>query len=185
MEMSAAQTKRISKFLSLVLRHNPGAIDVQLDEAGWIDVDVLLNSMAAKGRKVSREQLDHVVASNDKQRFSFSEDGLRIRAKQGHSVNVDLGYRPSEPPETLCHGTPSRFVKQIRAGGLKKMKRHHVHMHASSALANEVGGRRGKPVLLTVLSKQMHDAGFEFFVTDNDVWLTEHVPPEFIEFPSD
>ena len=181
--MNPTKTKRISKFLSLVLRHNPSEIGIELDQSGWVDVDELLTAMSRNGRSLSRDQLDHVVESNDKQRFSFSDDGNRIRAKQGHSIEVDLGYQASEPPETLCHGTPSKFVSIIRQTGLKKMKRHHVHMHADQKLATDVGGRRGKPVLLVVRSKAMHDAGFEFFVTENEVWLTDHVPPEFIEFP--
>ena len=181
--MNSKETKRTSKFLSLVLRHNPGTIGIQLDASGWVDVDELLAALAKNRRGLTRDQLQHVVESNDKQRFSFSQDGQRIRAKQGHSVSVDLGYQPSEPPTTLCHGTPSRFVELIKQEGLKKMNRHHVHMHADQKLATDVGGRRGKPVLLAIRSKAMHDAGHEFFVTENEVWLTDHVPPEFIEFP--
>jgi len=181
--MNSKETKRTSKFLSLVLRHQPATIGIQLDDSGWVDVDVLLTAMSKNRRGITLDQLKHVVESNDKQRFSFSEDGKQIRATQGHSVKVDLGYQTSEPPETLCHGTPSRFVATIQEQGLKKMNRHHVHMHAQQSLAMAVGGRRGKPVLLVVRSKAMHDAGFEFFVTENNVWLTDHVPPEFIEFP--
>jgi len=181
--MNATTKKRISKFLSLVLRHNPQTIGIELDEQGWVGVDELLEALAKNRRSVTRAQLEEVVNSNDKQRFSFSEDGAKIRAKQGHSVKVDLGYSPSVPPETLCHGTPDRFVDLIKSGGLKKMKRHHVHMHADQSLATDVGSRRGRPVLLVVRAREMHDAGFEFFVTENDVWLTDHVPPEFIDFP--
>ena len=182
--MNPTKTKRTSKFLSLVLRHNPATIGIELDPSGWVEVDVLLAALSRNRRGLTRDQLEHVVASNDKQRFSFSDDGKRIRAKQGHSVTVDLGYQASQPPETLCHGTPSRFVSAIKESGLKKMKRHHVHMHADQKLATDVGARQGKPVLLVVRSKAMHEAGFEFFVTENDVWLTDHVPPEFIEFPN-
>lgn len=169
--------------MSLILRHNPGAVGITLDESGWVEVDVLLDSMARKGRRISLEQLQEVVETNDKQRFSFSEDGKRIRAKQGHSVDVELGYQPSKPPEFLCHGTPRQFVELIKSSGLKKMKRHHVHMHADPNLANEVGNRRGKSVLLKVRALEMHEQGFEFFVTENNVWLTDHVPAKFINFP--
>ena len=182
--MNSIQKKKISKFLSLILRHDPSVIGIQLDQSGWVDIDELLGAMARNGKNVSRQQLDEVVVSNDKQRFSISDDGKRIRAKQGHSVNVELGYQPVEPPETLCHGTPERFVRIIQQTGLKKMKRHHVHMHADPKLATDVGGRRGKPVLLIIRSRAMHQAGFEFFVSGNDVWLTDHVPPEFIQFPN-
>lgn len=182
--MNEKQNKRISKFLSLVLRHQPGTINIKLDEAGWVDIDVLLKQMAKHRQSITRKTLERIVADNDKQRFTISEDGKRIRAKQGHSVDVDLGYQAAEPPESLCHGTPERFVPLIKESGLKKMERHHVHMHADKKLAEEVGGRRGKPVLLVVRAKEMHDAGHRFFVTENDVWLTDHVPPKFIDFPN-
>lgn len=182
--MNNTQEKRISKFLSLVLRHQPQTIGITLDENGWVEIDTLLEGMACSGKRVSREQLEQVVSNNDKQRFTISDDAVRIRAKQGHSVDVDLGYQAATPPEQLCHGTPGRFVELIRESGLKKMNRHHVHMHADHELATEVGGRRGKPVLLTIRSLEMHQAGYEFFVTENDVWLTDHVPSEFINFPT-
>lgn len=183
--MDTKQTKRISKFLSLVLRHQPEKIGIALDAAGWVNIDTLLQAMADNRNSISRDELDHVVSSNDKQRFTISEDGTLIRAKQGHSVAVDLGYQPAEPPELLCHGTPDRFVPLIQAEGLKKMKRHHVHMHPEQSLAKEVGARRGKPVLLTIRATEMHRSGFKFFETENGVWLTDHVPPEFIDFPQD
>lgn len=181
--MNEKALKQTSKFLSLVLRHQPEKIGIRLDEAGWVDVDVLLRATARHGKRISRETLDEVVRTNDKQRFSFSANGLRIRANQGHSVDVDLGYRPAEPPEILLHGTPSRFVDSIRRDGLKKMNRHHVHLHAEESTATAVGSRRGKPVLLKVRAREMARQGHEFFVTPNEVWLTDHVPAEFIEFP--
>jgi len=181
--MNEKETKRTSKFLSLVLRHQPEKIGISLDDAGWIDVDVLLDAMARHGKRISRQLLDHVVRTNDKQRFSLSEDGRRIRANQGHSVGVELGYTAAEPPEILLHGTPTRFLDAIRQDGLKRMDRHHVHLHLDEATATAVGQRRGKPVLLRVRAQEMARQGYEFFVTPNDVWLTNRVPPEFIEFP--
>jgi len=181
--MDEKDTKRTSKFLSLVLRHQPEKIGIHLDEAGWVDVDVLLKAMARHGKQLSRETLDHVVRTNDKRRFSLSEDGRRIRANQGHSIEVELGYAPAEPPEILLHGTPTRFLDAIRREGLKRMKRHHVHLHVDEATATAVGTRRGKPVLLRVRARDMAGQGHEFFVTPNNVWLTDRVPPEFIEFP--
>lgn len=181
--MNENDVKRISKFMSLVLRHQPDKIGIELDGAGWTDVDELLSAMARHGKRVSRDMLDYVVQSNDKQRFSWSEDGKRIRANQGHSVDVDLGYESADPPEILLHGTPTRFVDDIRHGGLMKMARHHVHLHVDEKTSLAVGQRRGKPVLLKIRAQEMASQGYEFFVTPNKVWLTAEVPPEFIEFP--
>lgn len=178
--MDAKETKSTSKLLSLVLRHRPEAVGIELDESGWVEINTLLAAIAEHRRPLSREQLDFVVRENDKQRFAISEDGTRIRANQGHSVEIDLGYQPATPPETLYHGAPEQFVASIRSQGLKKMKRHHVHLHGDISVAETVGSRRGQPVILTIRSADMHRAGFEFFVTPNQVWLTDHVPPEFI-----
>ena len=181
------QVKRISKMLSLVLRHQPQSIGIRLDNSGWVEVDVLLVAMQRhrNGKGVDREALEQVVTTNDKQRFEFSNDGTRIRARQGHSVEVELGYAPAEPPEFLFHGTPESVVPAIQKSGLKKMARHHVHLHVDGKTSREVGARRGKPVLLIVRSQQMHQAGHLFYVTSNDVWLTDEVPPQFINFPKD
>lgn len=181
--MNEKEIRRKSKFLSLVLRHQPETIGIELDEAGWIDTDHLLSAMAQHGKDMSRETLELVVNTNDKQRFSFNEDGTRIRANQGHSLNIDLGYEAATPPEILYHGTPQQFIDVIGREGLKKMKRHHVHLHIDKKTSTNVGSRRGKPVLLEVRAYEMHRAGFEFFVTPNDVWLTDHVPVEYIDFP--
>ena len=179
--MNQTETKKISKFLSLVLRHQPETIGIELDAAGWIDVAKLLDAMARHGKPLTREKLEFVVRTNDKQRFTFSEDGCRIRANQGHSVEVELGYEPAEPPEILLHGTPRRFLEMIRQDGLKKMARHDVHLHTDEETASAVGQRRGKPVLLRIRAAEMAKQGYEFFVTPNDIWLTDEVPPEFIE----
>lgn len=183
--MSEKHKKVISKYMSLVLRHQPELIGLKPDEAGWVQTEDLLRNMNRAGRRCNREQLEEVVATNDKQRFEFNADKTQIRASQGHSINVELGYEPSEPPDALVHGTPSKFVDLIRASGLKKQSRHHVHLHEDDAVASEVGNRRGRPVLLRIDAKAMFEAGHEFFVTPNKVWLTEHVPPEFITFPEE
>ena len=138
-------------------------------------------SQTSENQSPALSPLEQVVSDNDKQRFEFSEDCSSIRARQGHSVNVDLGYPPATPPETLLHGTPRKFVAPILETGLKKMNRHHVHLHTDLKTATAVGARRGDSVLLTVRSGEMHRAGFIFFVTENGVWLTDHVPPEFID----
>ncbi len=179
--MEKKQQKRTSKFLSLVLRHQPETIGIELDDSGWVAVEELLAALAKNKRPLSREELETVVRENDKQRFAFSDDGTLIRANQGHSVEVKLELLPTEPPEFLWHGTTERFVDAIRNEGLKKMQRHHVHLHPDVEVATTVGSRRGKPVLLKVYSGRMHQEGFEFFVSDNGVWLVDHVPPTFIE----
>ena len=183
METDEKTVKRLSKFLSLVLRHDPDKIGIELDDAGWTNVADLLEAMRQHGQKITRELLVHVVLTNDKQRFNFSDDGQRIRARQGHSVEVELGYEPASPPEFLLHGTPEKSIEAIRQTGLNKMSRHHVHLHADDSVATTVGARRGKPVLLRVRAQEMTREGHLFFVTANQVWLTDHVPPQFIEFP--
>ena len=173
--------RRNSKFLSYILRHHPEEIGVALDEAGWVEVDTLLAAIRSHRHPISREELDEIVATSDKQRFAFSDDGRRIRASQGHSVEVDLGYHPAEPPGILFHGTVEKFLPSIREQGLLKGTRHHVHLSPDEETAHKVGQRRGKPVILMVNASEMHTAEFAFFVTPNAVWLTEHVPPQYIE----
>jgi putative RNA 2'-phosphotransferase len=174
-----------SKFLSLVLRHRPQTVGITLDPAGWIGVDELLAACARKGHVISRELLDEVVSTNDKQRFAFSDDRTRIRANQGHSVDVELGHEPATPPELLYHGTPQTSEAAIRREGLRKMKRHHVHLSENVQQTLAVGARRGRPVLLTIRAGQMWRDGIPFFRTPNNVWLTDAVPPVYIDFPED
>jgi len=181
--MSERDKVGISKFLSLVLRHRPETIGITLGAAGWVQVDALLAGCRTAGQDISFEQLDEVVATNDKKRFEFSADGKMIRASQGHSVDVDLGYSPAEPPEVLYHGTARRNIKAIRAGGLVKGRRHHVHLSPNKGTAVNVGQRYGKPVVLEVRAAAMVAAGMAFFVSTNGVWLTDHVPPKYLVFP--
>jgi putative RNA 2'-phosphotransferase len=174
---------RISKFLSLVLRHDPARIGLQLDEAGWASVDALLAACAAHGVPLTRDELRELVASSDKQRFALSPDGARIRANQGHSVDIDLQLPPREPPERLYHGTIEAALDGIREHGLLRGERRHVHLSADVPTATRVGQRRGEPVILIVRAADMHAAGHPFYCADNGVWLTEHVPVRFILFP--
>ena len=176
---------RTSKLLSLVLRHDPGAIGIELDENGWVDVDVLLAAIAEHKKPVSREALEEIVATNDKKRFAFSEDQKRIRASQGHSVEIDLELEAVEPPEVLLHGTATRFVESILEKGLIPGSRQHVHLSADEVTAHKVGSRHGKPVIFEVDCVAMRAAGAEFFRSANGVWLTASVAPEFLRLTPD
>jgi putative RNA 2'-phosphotransferase len=175
--------KRVSKFLSLVLRHDPGVIGIVLDRNGRVEVDTLLSQCRAHGKDISRAILEDVVASNAKRRFALSDDGRRIRASQGHSVEVDLAYDPADPPDVLFHGTVATALPAIEAEGLSRMQRHHVHLSRDVATAAAVGGRRGVPVILRIRAGAMARDGHVFYLSQNGVWLTEHVPAAYIEFP--
>jgi putative RNA 2'-phosphotransferase len=181
--MTKKETIRISKFLTLILRHEPECVGLRLDKAGWVHVSELLEAVNRHGTALTREQLNHVVATNDKKRFAFSNDRRRIRANQGHSIDVDLHYAPKAPPELLYHGTATRFLDAIRRRGLQKMQRHDVHLSSDPQLGKQVGGRHGKPLVLTIRAGDMHRAGHVFRRSANGVWLVEHVPAKFIKFP--
>jgi putative RNA 2'-phosphotransferase len=180
--MNEKQIKTTSKFLSLILRHSPQTIGLQLDDQGWADVNELLAKAAKQHQYISKTLLDEVVATNDKKRFIFNDDRTKIRASQGHSISVDLDLEKVEPPEYLYHGTVSKFIDAIKVEGLKKMNRQHVHLSMDKETASKVGGRRGTPVILTIHSGQMHQKGFTFYLSENKVWLTYHVPERFINF---
>jgi putative RNA 2'-phosphotransferase len=181
--MNDKELVRISKFLSLILRHEPGRVGLKQDSAGWVRVDELILAVNRHGVSLTMDLLAHVVATNDKRRFAFSEDGLKIRASQGHSLAVDLQYAPQVPPELLYHGTPERFIASIRATGLNRGRRHHVHLSPDTATAMKVGQRRGRAVVLQILAGAMYRAGHTFYRSANNVWLVERVPPQFIELP--
>ena len=171
---------RTSKFLSLVLRHKPEVIGLTLDSNGWVEIEALLHAASNHQHKIIRETLDEVVFTNDKQRFSFSPDGTRIRANQGHSIDVNLELEPVIPPSDLYHGTVVKVLDSVREFGLLKMQRQHVHLSATVETARSVGSRRGKPVVLSVDSVKMHEDGFRFFLSANGVWLTDSVPWMYI-----
>ncbi|WP_338698311.1 RNA 2'-phosphotransferase [Streptomyces sp. Q6] len=179
--MNEQRTVKVSKYLSKHLRHQPDRIGLTLDEAGWVEIDELLAACAAHRFPIARDELDRVVAENDKRRFSI--DGTRIRANQGHTIDVDLGLAPAEPPAYLYHGTVARFLDAIRAEGLRPMARHDVHLSADRETATRVGARRGRPVVLPVDAGAMHRAGHTFRVSANGVWLTAAVPPRYLRFP--
>ena len=169
-----------SRFLSLVLRHSPQTIGLKLDSAGWAQTDELLACMARAGRRMSLAQLQAVVAGNNKQRFAFSEDGSRIRANQGHSIEVELELKPQQPPVELYHGTATRFLDAIFQQGLTRQNRHHVHLSASIETASAVGRRHGKLALLRVDAACMAADGHVFYHSDNGVWLTDVVPVTYL-----
>jgi putative RNA 2'-phosphotransferase len=171
---------RISKYLSLHLRHRPARLGLELAPGGWVDVEELLAAAARDGVRLDWADLEEVVARNDKRRFSFDGDGRRIRANQGHSVDVDLGLDPLAPPETLYHGTAERFVDAILATGLEPRGRHHVHLSADEETARRVGARRGRPVVLAVAAGELHREGADFFRSANGVWLVDAVPSAFL-----
>ena len=176
---------KISKRLSYVLRHHPEAIELVMDEEGWVEVDMLLDRFSNNYFPIKLEDLQTVVAENDKKRFAFNEDQTYIRASQGHSIGVKLGYEAIKPPEYLYHGTATRFANSIRQQGLKKRNRDHVHLSADEVTAKSVGSRHGVPVILIVKALEMHQDGHQFFQSDNGVWLTEHVPVQYLEFPEE
>lgn len=171
---------KLSKLLSLVLRHQPEHIGLALDDEGWADVNSLIERANAHGASLNHELLEELVRDNDKQRFILSADGSRIRANQGHSVQVDLGLSPAEPPSILFHGTADRNLASIETRGLLKGERHHVHLSAEETTARNVGKRYGRPIVLRVDAAAMHAGGHVFFRSANGVWLTEHVPAEFL-----
>jgi putative RNA 2'-phosphotransferase len=179
--MDERRKTKISKFLSLVLRHKPEEIGLRLDENGWAQVTDLIKKSAAKGRGFTFEELAEVVATNDKKRFAFDAGETKIRASQGHSIKIEIGFEEKTPPAVLYHGTAERNVASILRNGLRKMARHHVHLSADPETARKVGTRYGKPVILEIDAGKMLAEGFKFYVSANGVWLADAVPPEFLK----
>jgi putative RNA 2'-phosphotransferase len=177
--MDEKRKTKISKFLSLVLRHKPEEIGLSLEENGWIPVEKLIKACAG-GKNFTLAELREVVETNDKKRFAFDADGRKIRASQGHSLDVGIEFEEQRPPATLYHGTAEKNIGVIFAEGLKKMARHHVHLSADIETARKVGARYGKPVILAIETEKLLVEGFKFYVSANGVWLTDAVPPEFL-----
>ena len=179
--MNEKETTSTSKFLSLVLRHQPELIGIKLDGQGWVNVDELLQKAHQHGKIITLDMLNHVVETNAKKRFAFSDDRQKIRASQGHSVEVALGYEPQVPPEVLYHGTGSQSVESILKTGLERRSRQHVHLSADTDTAIKVGSRHSKPVVLSVLAGEMNSKSYMFYLSANGVWLTDEVPASFLE----
>jgi putative RNA 2'-phosphotransferase len=178
--MNDKQRVRASKFLSKHLRHDPAGIGLILEAGGWVGIDALLDGCRKAGLIISSDDLAEIVATSDKQRFAFDETGGRIRANQGHSTEVDLQLEPAEPPARLYHGTGEGTVAAILREGLRKMRRHHVHLSPDVETATRVGARHGRPAVFVVDALAMARGGRVFYVSANGVWLTDEVPPEFL-----
>ena len=178
--MDNSRLVTVSKYLSKHLRHQPQRLGLTLASGGWVAVDELLAACTRNGFPISREELDEVVARNDKKRYSFDDTGMQIRANQGHSVEIDLKLEPAIPPDALYHGTGHKNVEAITKQGLMKMRRHHVHLSSDTETATRVGARHGKPVVFEVDTVAMQEAGFVFYCSDNGVWLVESVPAEYL-----
>ncbi len=174
------QRTRQSKFLSLVLRHKPETIGVKLDEQGWIAITTLLAALQLHGKRISHQDLLEICANCEKQRFKISQDGLKIRANQGHTVDIDLGLTPLTPPAVLYHGTASRFTGSIFRQGLLAGSRQYVHLTEDLNTAKKVGARHGVPVILQVDAAAMHSAGQLFYQSENKVWLTSTIAPTYL-----
>lgn len=173
---------RIGKFISLILRHKPEIIKIKLDKNGWANVEELIKGIAKTERDFNINLLKEIVETNNKKRYEFNEDFTKIRACQGHSVNVDVELLPAEPPKILYHGTADRFLASIRAKGLKKMNRQYVHLSKDYETAVNVGARHGQVVVIKVLAEKMHKDGKKFFISKNGVWLTGDIDVKYLEF---
>jgi len=178
--MDKTRQVKISKYLSKHLRHSPERLGLTLALGGWVSVDELLAACAAHQFSLTRTELEEAIATCDKQRFSFDDTKTRIRANQGHSVEVDLQLEPQTPPDVLYHGTGERSVSAILESGLLKMSRHHVHLSLDVETARKVGMRHGRPAIFAVDAAVMHQAGFTFYCSDNGVWLVDRVPPQYL-----
>lgn len=181
--MDPKTLKTLSKYLSYHLRHRPEALGLTLEPGGWVTLENLLSASATHSDlpvPLTRDRLQTIVTTNDKQRFSISPDGQRIRANQGHSIPIDLQLTPQTPPAILFHGTAEPALSAIQGSGLHKMARHHVHLSANSDTAKAIGSRHGRPVIFQVAAARMHHDGFSFYCSDNGVWLVDHVPVTYL-----
>lgn len=172
---------RLSKFLSLVLRHQPETINITLDENGWTDTQTLIEKISQTEFSFDFNTLKHIVDTNSKKRFAFNATWDKIRANQGHSVEVELGYIYKNPPRVLFHGTGQKSVTSILKTGLQKRKRHHVHLSADIETAIKVGQRHGKSFVFEVLAEEMFSNNYEFYLSANGVWLTDNVPVQYLK----
>ena len=182
--MTEKENTRLSRFLSLVLRHKPESIGIHLDSNGWTNVEILIARTNTAGLSLDFETLKKIVETNNKKRFAFDSSFENIRANQGHSIAIDLGYQPQCPPTILYHGTAKENLRQILLTGLQKRKRNHVHLSTDNEMATKVGQRHGQPIVLEILAGQMFKDNFEFYLSENGVWLTDNVPVKYLKTPN-
>ncbi|MGD1318587.1 RNA 2'-phosphotransferase [Chryseobacterium sp. 2R14A] len=178
--MNEQKKKKISKFLSYVLRHHPELIGLNIDENGWANVDELITKSTKDSQGFTFEELDEIVQTNSKKRFAFNEDKTRIRASQGHSIDINLALTPQQPPEFLYHGTAQNNIDSILENGIEKRSRQHVHLSIDKETATNVGMRHGRPIILTISTEKMFDDGILFYLSENNVWLTDFVDAKYI-----
>jgi putative RNA 2'-phosphotransferase len=183
MKVNVMMEKRISKLLSLVLRHKPEVIGIEVDKNGWTDAIELISKVNEHTNEVSLTypSLCQMVLDNNKQRFTLNADGSKIRANQGHSIDVDVELNETTPPDVLFHGTATRFKDSILGMGIDKQSRLHVHLSADTETATKVGQRHGKLFIFEVDAKSMSSDGHKFYLSKNSVWLTDNVPVKYLK----
>lgn len=174
--MNKKEEQKISKFISLILRHKPEVIGVTLDNNGWCNTEELLN-----GCRITIDELINIVENDSKTRYAFNEDKSKIRANQGHSINVDLNLKSIKPPDVLYHGTSTKYINKILLEGIKKITRKHVHLSDNLETAKSVGERHGNPVILSIDSKSMYNDGYKFYLSENKVWLCDYISTKYIK----
>ena len=172
--------EKLSKFISLILRHKPEEIGISIDQSGWAKVEDLIIGINKSGRNIDMNILEEIVRTDNKQRYSFSEDKTKIRANQGHSIPVKVELKELEPPNTLYHGTATKSLEGIKQLGIKSMSRLYVHLSKDFETAKQVGSRHGECVILAINAKRMYEDGIKFYLSENGVWLTEYVDPKYI-----
>lgn len=170
-----------SKFLSLILRHKPEEVNLKLDKNGWANINELIDKCRSKGIELNFNQLRIIVETNNKKRFTFNEDFTKIRANQGHSIEVDVKLEEIKPPEFLYHGTSEKNLELILESGIKKMNRLHVHLSSEKITAEKVGQRHGKPIIFIINTNDMYKDGIKFYLSKNNVWLTDYIAPKYIK----
>jgi len=179
--MDTQKLKKTSKFLSLLLRHQPELLNLQLEEGGWTDTKTLIQKINKKNDNFTFQELEYVVENNDKQRFGFNEDKTKIRANQGHSTKVEMNYQPITPPSVLYHGTATKNVESILKNGILKGARQYIHLSTDLETAQKVGSRHGKPYIFKIETLKMQEAGIQFYCSENGVWLVDFIPKEFLK----
>lgn len=169
------EMEEMGKFLSYILRHSKKEFaDGLINEKGWMDVDILVDKYG-----FTHKLLEELVSTNEKQRYEFNSDHRQIRARQGHSIPVDVELKETVPPDVLYHGTAWKYMSSIKQRGLLKKTRLYVHLSADEETAKKVGARHGEPVVIHIDAKKMYEDGIKFYLSNNGVWLTDHVNPKY------